>query len=147
MCIRLVFLLPPPRIALMIQEPCDFHCSPPAFHAVIAWPVKTMATPSPLCLSWHPWGVSQPAVSTILFPTWYTALPIHLVSWRAVTLMSYQYSSLMTRSFRSSDSRSLTSELSLAVSTVPPLPTSDLTSQVPKYQALLPIALLYDVHV
>ena len=35
---RLPYLvLPPPRVALTSGKPHALHCSPPAFHAVIAW--------------------------------------------------------------------------------------------------------------
>ena len=71
MCNRLVFVSVffTRREALTVRKPQDFHCSPPALHAVIAWPVRTMATPSPLVLGCPSCGRSRPAVRTVFLPT------------------------------------------------------------------------------
>ena len=42
-----------------LQEPHDLHCFPSAFHAVIAWPLRTMPKPSLLSLGWHRFPASS----------------------------------------------------------------------------------------
>ena len=66
--------LPVPEVAVINLELHAFHLLPLAFHALIAGPASTMATPSPLLSP----GTGLQAVSTTLSSTLYTSSPNHL---------------------------------------------------------------------